>query len=231
VLAGADRARGWGKIREMGPYATRAWTGVGADHVLAYPGQAPGAGSRLPTIVELLADIHALDAEIRRTSDEIAVQVEPTPLRGVAFVDQSWRPFVSYWDRVMREVYEYEHGAQRGRAPDVATAALLFWGARSRYYDLRRDAASWGFHLDTPTSVGFWPYLGAGVLGILAGYGAGTAAVEAARRVAATISERQRAADAEEWGAFVARRDQEWQALVARRDQEWLSQVSPSYGY
>jgi hypothetical protein len=122
---------------------------MGADAVFTQQGAE--TVSRLPSIPELLTSIHALDAEIRQTDYEIAAQTVQTPLRETAFVDKYWRPFVSYWGHAMQEVYEYERRPRgdrtQNRSPNLATAAMSLWGVRSRYYDLRREALSWGFRL------------------------------------------------------------------------------------
>lgn len=128
----------------MNPYA--AWTQSGAD---AAPAPAP------PTITELLASIHALDAEVQRTNYEIVAQISgPFPPRNVldkmAFVDNYWRPFIIYWDGLMREVYDFEHSI-RDPSPALAWATMMFFGIRLRYYNLRRDAATRGFVLSTPS--------------------------------------------------------------------------------
>jgi hypothetical protein len=230
----------------MNSYAARSW--MGADTSLAYR-QQTSTNQRLPTIAELLTDIHALDAEIQQTNHEIAAQVTAN---NMAFVNSYWRPFVGYWDGAMREVHDYEHSAPRYPSPGIAAAAMFFWGARARYYDLRRDAsARWGFNLDTPTTVGFWPQLLAGGLGALAGalwsnWSWGDRLREGARQgediywhdQLLYVPERERLAQTELWQAFVARRDQDWLDLITRRDQEWRNRMSlepvtgwPSYAY
>jgi hypothetical protein len=130
---------------------------MGADAVFMQQGA--NAVARLPSILELLTSIHALDAEIRQTDYEIAAQTSQAPLREAAFVDKYWRPFVSYWGHAMQEVYAYERRALGDRSashsPNLAAAAMSLWGARSKYYDLRREALNWGFSLHPSPSAGF----------------------------------------------------------------------------
>lgn len=220
----------------MNPYAAHTW--MGADTAHAYHQGAGTATSRLPTLPELLADIHALDAEIQQTDLEIAAQLTPN---NAAFVDYYWRPFVGYWDRAMREVYYYEHRALKDAPPSVATADMVFWGARAKYQTLRQDAeARWGFNLGrlARTAIGFvppWLWFGLG----LGGLGAAALAITARRdeyRDAAWI--RRNAQREAEWWTMrdiavrdaLARRDHEWQTFLEHKDQEWLMDASPVTG-
>lgn len=123
----------------------------------SYIGEAP----RVPSLPELLAQMHALDVQIQQTDREIAARPYPSHPQGPKesaewaelqtwWVNNHWRPFVAQWDRGMKEIREYEAGTRgQGQAPLIE---LLTWlGRMGDHYRSLRQSAGASFYITVST--------------------------------------------------------------------------------
>jgi hypothetical protein len=125
---------------------------------VGWPWAVVGQQARVPTMPELIAQLQALDVQIQQTNREIATLSRHAV--HADFVSQYWRPFVTFWDRGMKEVYEYQAGTRRPGSTPLVEALTALTRMRRQYHELLWYAVM-GVNLDVSMPPEFMedPYL------------------------------------------------------------------------